>query len=94
MMRVTIEILPYGREDQKYLIQTIDIWNTGKRNKHGKYRYEFSDSSNPDNSDGMLYHDRDRGAAALAARVLNRYTNARRAYHQHMVDVLVDSQDV
>jgi hypothetical protein len=40
MIRVRIDILPYGEEMEAYPIGTFDIWNTGERVKRGMSAYD------------------------------------------------------
>lgn len=48
MIRITIELLPLGREEQKRHLGTMEIWNdaTGDQ-KTGNYGYKISKFGNP-----------------------------------------------
>ena len=34
MLRVTVELIPFGDEDAKKTIKTMEIWNTGEGDQH------------------------------------------------------------
>ncbi len=84
MMRVTIEIVPFGSEEDKHTISEINIWNTGEASgDQGYYRYLYSRATNeeiqawlPDErsarADGEVFHRRELGAEHLAAMVLEK----------------------
>ncbi len=39
MLRVTVELVPFGDEDAKKTIKTMEIWNTGEGDQYkGKYK--------------------------------------------------------
>jgi hypothetical protein len=42
MIRVTVELVPYGIEDQKRVIGEMKIWNDASGDRaHGNYRFSF-----------------------------------------------------
>jgi len=42
MIRVTIELIPFGEECNKKIISEIEIMNTGNVNEFKEYEYEFN----------------------------------------------------
>ena len=47
MLKITVEMYPYGSEENKYLLSTAKIWNTGKgTNRIGQYKGRFFDHIN------------------------------------------------
>lgn len=79
MMRVTIEIVPYGLEKEKYLIRTYDIGNIGHLSHMNPHicRYavwELVENGPREHREPEFYvwHDRDDGPDVLVERVLAR----------------------
>ena len=58
MLRVTVELIPYGNENKKEIISIVDIINTGKKyvSKAGEdvYEYEFRYSDSADVNSGIF----------------------------------------
>jgi len=44
MIRVTVEIVPYGEESRKRVIRTADISNVGGTDMVGRYDYHVDDN--------------------------------------------------
>ena len=77
MLRIKIEIVPYGREEDKYQIEEINIVNVGGDNYKGNYKVYFNEDPRltPE-----LEHDimikkfkRQKGARELLRTVLNKF---------------------
>lgn len=86
MMRITIEVVPFGVETDKHVIRSVNIWNTGEKNDRYQYRYLFSKEdakvirswpkdTRADRADGGVWHCRAEGADTLATLVLNALHN-------------------
>ena len=81
MLRVTVELIPFGDENQASVIREVNIWNTGET-RENQHRYDYSEESLhqiqngwlPDErasrADGSVWHDRAWGAEDLASKVL------------------------
>lgn len=69
MMRITVDIVPFGIEDGKRTIHTIEIANVGKVRDPDVYQYRVR----LDGTDhGHVEHRRSHGALTLSAIVLDR----------------------
>ena len=66
MLRVTIELVPYGDETRAREIYTCDIVNDGFGDKDTGYYYAEDKTNRVD----IGAHERQRGAILLAARAL------------------------
>lgn len=76
-LRMTLEIVPYGVEEDKYDIMTLDISNTGTVKNEGfgniycSYEYSFKDHSGEVLKSGnIIEHNRRDGAVELVRKVL------------------------
>ena len=67
-LRVTLEIVPFGVEAEKYTIHTVDISNVGFSGSDDLYEYSVIKDGNrlPD----TIYHYRSTGAITLVRRAL------------------------
>ena len=84
-LRVTLEIVPFGNEDNKRTIYELEIWNMGSKTKGGKSRYQcdvIRDGAPfvPEGGVIRLAHMREHGAPRLVRRVLQRLEPSGR-YH-------------
>lgn len=67
MLRVTIELVPFGDEQRKKTIGTVELWNTG--GPEDDAHYEFDVKSEDGSCHGNVFHHRRAdGAFALLAR--------------------------
>jgi hypothetical protein len=41
MLRITVELIPYGVEENKEVISEIIVANTGTKNSHEEYKYVY-----------------------------------------------------
>lgn len=41
MLRLTLQLIPFGDEEQKEIISQVEIWNTGRKNEYEEYTYEY-----------------------------------------------------
>lgn len=77
MLRVKIEIVPFGIESLKRDIFTGNVVNDGTGNNNiGNYEYDFvrADSVTAESISGNLNgFDRDRGALSLLKNILNQH---------------------
>ena len=74
MLRVTIELVPFGNEDEASKIATMLIANEGTGDyKTGNYAYAYDYSDRPDDPEIGLVHrfPRNEGAWALVKKILN-----------------------
>lgn len=74
MLRVTIELVPYGNEDEASKIATMLIANDGTGTyKTGNYAYAYEYSDRPDDPEiGLINRfPRNEGAWALVKKILN-----------------------
>lgn len=71
MVRVTVDIIPFGIEEDKITVHEITIANTGKTNKNNEheYTYQICDKT------GAVYHHRDKGLLNLVRAVINSITS-------------------
>ena len=68
-LRVTIEVVPFGMEDEKRTVDIIDIWNI-QQTPEQLDSYEFT--STEFGKQGYVFkHQRQKGAHELIRRVLN-----------------------
>lgn len=72
-LRVTLEILPGGVEENKRTLHTIDISNIGTIRVHQEYgeECEYSVTHNEEGRTETLRHWRRNGALALAEDAIN-----------------------
>lgn len=42
MLRITIDLIPHGDEDEKKTISVLEIFNTGIKDIYDEYLYQFS----------------------------------------------------
>lgn len=64
-LRVTLEIVPYGNEDQKYTIETVNISNLGATDL-GVYQYGIEyNKYKTGEYDAVVEHTRKDGATKL-----------------------------
>ena len=40
MLRITVELVPFGNEDNKRILNELEIWNTGLTTKGGNSIYD------------------------------------------------------
>ena len=74
-LRVTVEIIPFGNEDKKYEIGSLEISNLGQT-ENGVYNYiatQFSDGYKL--KEMTLSHNRNDGSWQLIRKVLNLLEN-------------------
>jgi hypothetical protein len=71
-LRLTLEIVPFGVEANKRVIETVNISNIGEGPMIGSYYYivEHNDYKNYDDNTPQLLHWRKDGALVLAQRAL------------------------
>lgn len=70
-LRVTLEIVPFGNEDEKRTIEVVNISNIGFDMANGKHMYlvehnEYKKFKSPI----VVYHDRSHGALILAEKAI------------------------
>lgn len=71
-LRVTLEIVPFGNEDEKRTIETINISNIGFDLYNYKYMYYIEHNEYKEfKSKIVIYHDRSQGALILAQKAIN-----------------------
>jgi hypothetical protein len=75
MMRLTVEIVPFGEEDDKKTIHTIVIGNMGRVMPRAENRWAddlcvYSVSVDGEALDEQVHHHRGEGALVLAEKVL------------------------
>ena len=61
MLRVTVELVPFGYEDRKRTLETMEIWNDGVfPDDQGNYKYGFKlQNIEPFIKDGRANHDKE-----------------------------------
>jgi hypothetical protein len=74
-------MIPDGREQDKYEMHSINIWNTELENLDGggTFHYDYCVDRSPNDSDydipdGSVYHMMDNGAFVLVRKVLEQWT--------------------
>jgi len=81
MIRVTIEVIPFGEDYDKRKLETITIWNTGKGNlDKGDYSFKIEEREDKSNWKGETFkkkytkikHFRDEGVVKLLYLCLKR----------------------
>ncbi len=76
MLRVTLEIIPFGSESAKETISTIEIVNVGtspNRPAYGNYAFRIKNLSTGTIIENNVHNfDRSRGALALLKTVLDK----------------------
>lgn len=70
MVRITIDIIPFGIENEKTTIHEIVISNTGNMIKSGEHEYLYE----IDDICGTVFHDRGEGLLNLVKKVINSIT--------------------
>ena len=71
-LRVTVEIVPFGEEDQKYEIGRLHISNYGPTNElDGNYWYHVHEAP----MDKPIKHYRDDGAWVLIQKAINKHVD-------------------
>ena len=89
MMRITVEIVPFGSEPNKHTVREVNIWNVGfvgdpEIDDLCEYLYSEAPTAEivnwlPDEragrADGSVLHMRSKGADDLAAKVLMQYAS-------------------
>lgn len=75
MLRVTIEMVPFGIESCKRTIGVQEIALLKNRNGIGEYRSRLEDDADfpPEQEEVFLKHDRSKGAWPLIARALEKH---------------------
>lgn len=74
MMKVTIDIVPLGKDEDTYTIEEIFIWNMTQKDEHGYTRYHYKQHTRPVDSwdnDGVVWHLREDGAFGLVEKVIH-----------------------
>lgn len=72
MLRVTIELVPYGVEAEAKKIATMIIANDGSGDSYwGNYVYAFKEDKSEISSGSLSNHYRNQGAWTLVKRILN-----------------------
>lgn len=72
-MRITISIVPFGREKDEYTIETINVSNLGTTDlREWEYVVEHNSYKNYDHTTPRVFHERSKGAIALAAKALEK----------------------
>lgn len=96
MLRVTIELVPFGDEEEASRIATMLIGNdgTGDR-KHGSYAYAYNYSDRPDDpvSGTITRFPRSQGAWALIKKILGDKYLANNDLADYLVERLADYKD-
>lgn len=70
-LRVTLEIVPFGNEDEKRTIETVNISNIGFDLDSCKYMYYVEHNEYKEfKSKIVVYHDRNQGALVLAQKAI------------------------
>jgi hypothetical protein len=73
MLRVTVEVIPHGNEQQKSTIGLMEIVNDGNGTEHtGNYFYSLGDGKKI-NSGKYTGFNRDNGFWRLIERILTKY---------------------
>ena len=73
MLRITIELVPYGQEEFKREIGKIIIYNTGTGDHaYGNYKYEVVDDSADSIKGTLVGHNRMQSVFKLLQSVLNK----------------------
>jgi hypothetical protein len=78
MLRLSIELFPSGKEDEKKLLSQINIGNTGDKNPNNNLEHEYSYTgwvSKIENDDiehfiGTAYHNRKRPLYLLIFKIV------------------------
>lgn len=70
-LRVTLEIVPFGNEDNKRTIYQLNIENQGSKTKAGRARYKAILAGDRKLT-WPITHFRENGALVLASKVLKR----------------------
>ena len=52
MLRVSVDLIPFGKESDKKEIAKIEIFNTGKRNRVGESEYRYNGYVQDESADG------------------------------------------
>jgi hypothetical protein len=75
VLRVKLEVVPYGNEDKAYEIGRVDIFNKGTLIRDGKKMCEYGviqlDKKNTGLFDDSVFHYREHGAWTLVHTVLD-----------------------
>lgn len=90
MLRVKIELVPYGNEEEAHTIATMLIANDASGDyKHGNYGYAYDYSDRPDDPVVGLVRrfPRNTGAWMLVKKILNDKYNST---GNELTDILVD----
>ncbi len=73
MLRITIELVPFGYEDMKRTIAGITIINNGTgTNEYGNYEYELVDDRGDSIKGKLKDHERDQSVFKIVQAVLNK----------------------
>jgi len=73
MLRITIELVPFGKEEFKRTIGGINIINDGTGDtKYGNYKYELIDNLANSNKGELKGHNRFQNVFRLLQNVLNK----------------------
>lgn len=91
MLRVTIELVPYGIEEEAQVIGRMLIANDGTGTvKHSNYAYAYNFTDRPDVPAKGLVHrfDRSQGAWVLLKKILNDKFGANDDLADRLVEML------
>ena len=96
MLRVTIELVPYGIEEEAQVIGRMLIANDGTGNmKYGNYAYAYNFTDRPDvPAKGIVTHfNRSFGAWALLKKILNDKFGANDDLADKLVEMLAEYEE-
>lgn len=72
-LRITLEIIPLGREEEAYVIETVNVSNMGEKAKDFdvyEYIVEHNSYKTPNEDTPWIEHKRTDGAITLARKAL------------------------
>lgn len=72
MLRLTLEMVPFGLEDRKYTIGVVEIANVGGNSKYGNYVAIWKKEGEPDRKIEYKRFDRSTGAWSLVGKILRK----------------------
>jgi hypothetical protein len=77
-LRIELSIIPFGDEDEKRVIETINVSNLGPADRPDLFQYvvEHNDYKNYDNDTLRVLHNRRQGALKLAQIALQELNGA------------------
>ena len=72
MLKVTVELVPFGLEDVRRTISVIEIANIGGTREFGDYRYTIKSDRCGEVEGSLEKFDRNKGAIELLRVILNK----------------------